>query len=299
VRRSTTQSTPEEDGNHHDEEREGGYAPPSVPGEEHVSHGDEMPPKDENMMRLVLQNIHGAPLWSSLPENNNFRESFEYTQSDVYAMTELNTHWRNLPDKDKLHERMSTWFEARHQTIAYNVTVRPKRQRQYGGVGLISTNKMSHRVMGESVDASGLGRWCSTQYRGSNGLKLRVAVAYCPHDSGGDRSVYGQHRFYYNSMGKARAPRKAFWEDLTKEVKQWINGGDQVVLMGDWNEDVREVQRKHLGPLGLVEPLVTKHGPVPTYQRGSKAIDGIFLSKSLQMSQGGYLAFGEAMLSDH
>jgi hypothetical protein len=66
-------------------------------------------------------------------------------------------------------------------------------------------------------------------------------------------------------MGKARAPRKAFWEDLTKEVKQLINGGDQVVLMGDWNEDVREVQRKHLGPLGLVEPLVTKHGPVPTY----------------------------------
>jgi hypothetical protein len=80
-----------------------------------------MPPKDENVMRLVLQNIHGAPLWSSLADNNNFRESFEYTQSDVYAMTEMNTHWRNLPHKDKLHERMVTWFEARHESIAYNL----------------------------------------------------------------------------------------------------------------------------------------------------------------------------------
>ena len=87
----------------------------------------------------------GALLWSSLADNNNFRESFEYTQLDVYAMTEMNTHWRNLPDKDKLHERMVTWFQARHESLAYNMTSRPKRLlRRYGGVGLISINKLSN-----------------------------------------------------------------------------------------------------------------------------------------------------------
>jgi hypothetical protein len=86
--------------------------------------------------------------------------SFEYTQADVYAMTGMNTHWRNLPDKDKLHERMVTWFEARHESIAYNMTTLPKRLRQYGGVGVISTNKLSNHKMGKGVDPSGLGRWC-------------------------------------------------------------------------------------------------------------------------------------------
>ena len=53
---------------------------------------------------------------------------FEYTQADVYGMTEMNSHWRNLDDNDKLHKRMSTWFEACHQSIAYNTTVRlPKK----------------------------------------------------------------------------------------------------------------------------------------------------------------------------
>jgi hypothetical protein len=94
-------------------------------------------------------------------------------------------------------------------------------------------------------------------------------------------------------------PRKAFWEDLTKAINTWLEAGDQLVVMGDWNEDVRDAQRKYMGPLGLIEPIVEKYGAAPTYQRGSKPIDGIFLSKSLQMRQGGYLAFGEAILSDH
>jgi hypothetical protein len=81
---------------------------------------------------------------------------------------------------------------------------------------------------------------------------------------------------------------------------QKVDRSDQVILMGNWNEDIREVKQKYLGPLGLTELLMKKHGPVPMYQRGSsKAIDEIFLSKSLQMRQGGYLAFGEAILSDH
>lgn len=265
-----------EEGDRHDEERSGVYVPPSDSGEQHVSHGTEMAPKDENVVRILLQNVHGLPLWSSDAANNGVREGFEYTQADIYGMTEVNVHWRNLPDKDKLHERTASWFESRHLSVAYNTTVRAKRQRQYGGVAMISTNRLSNKAMGTSIDPSGLGRWCSTQFRGKGDLKLRVVTAYCPHDSGGDQSVYGQHRFNFNALGKPRVPRKAFWEDLTEAIKQWITDGDQLVVMGDWNEDVRDVKRKHLGPLGLTEPIVDKHGPAPTDQRGSKAIDGIF-----------------------
>jgi len=52
----------------------------------------------------------------------------------------------------------------------------------------------------------------------------------------------------------------------------------------------------------LVEAIAALHGksPLPTHQRGSKAIDGIFLSPSLlEEAQGGFLDFGEATVSDH
>jgi len=52
----------------------------------------------------------------------------------------------------------------------------------------------------------------------------------------------------------------------------------------------------------LVEVIAALHGksPIPTHQRGSKVIDGIFLSLSLlEEAQGGILDFGEAMISNH
>jgi len=51
-----------------------------------------------------------------------------------------------------------------------------------------------------------------------------------------------------------------------------------------------------------VEAIASLHSPtlVPTNQRGSKAIDGIFLSKTLiSDARGGFLPFGEATISNH
>jgi len=52
----------------------------------------------------------------------------------------------------------------------------------------------------------------------------------------------------------------------------------------------------------LVEVISSLHGtsPHPTHQRGSKAIDGIYVSRSLlKAAKGGFLDFGEVMPSDH
>ena len=232
--------------------------------------------------------------------NNEVFQEFTSTEADIFATTETNVHWRLLAEEDRLHSRMSSWFQSLQMSLAYNVTQYPIAPHQYGGVGIFSIDKASHRVISRGFDSSRLGRWAWTQYRGKDGLSLRVITVYCPHDKGGDLSVYGQHRHRYHELGKPRIPRKAFWEDLLRAVQLWLQGGDQLILAGDWNEDVNVVQRKYFSALGIREVLLEKYGPAPnTFEFGSKPIDGIFMSSTLDIQQGGYLPFGEGIQSDH
>lgn len=53
-------------------------------------------------------------------------------------------------------------------------------------------NKASHQVSRKGSDKSGLGCWAWTQYQGKEGISLREVVAYCPHDKGGNLSVYNR-----------------------------------------------------------------------------------------------------------
>ena len=66
--------------------------------------------------------------------------------------------------------------------------------------------------------------------------------------------------------------------------------------MGDWNEKVvGENLRLWMKVFGLREAITSIHGqkPPPTYQRGTDAIDGIFVSPSIRVTKAGYLGFGE------
>jgi len=76
-----------------------------------------------------------------------------------------------------------------------------------------------------------------------------------------------------------------------------------VILLADMNDEVTSpTLAKFCRELNLVEAISTLHGksPLPTHQSGSKAIDGIYLSRNLlRDAQGGFLAFSEVMNSDH
>jgi len=69
------------------------------------------------------------------------------------------------------------------------------------------------------------------------------------------------------------------------------------------NEEVTApVLQKFCQDLYLVEAISTMHGrsTQPTHQCGSKAIDGIYMSRSLlKDANGGFLSFGKVMSSNH
>jgi hypothetical protein len=68
-----------------------------------------------------------------------------------------------------------------------------------------------------------------------------------------------------------------------------------VVLLADWNADVKgEKTRKYMADLGMREVLMVFHGDEGprTYNRGSKPIDGIFMTHDFYIVEGVYMPLG-------
>jgi len=99
-------------------------------------------------------------------------------------------------------------------------------------------------------------------------------------------------------------PRNTATQDLHTAIQEWQNSGDQVIILTDFNDNVTGTLARHwAASLGLVEAVSYLHTgsqPPPTFQYSSHPIDGIFVSPELLTNaQGGYLGFGEAVISDH
>jgi len=94
--------------------------------------------------------------------------------------------------------------------------------------------------MGSGCDKAKAWGWSWSRFRGKGGMALRVVSVYRPcASSGGKRTAWSQHKAYFNDQNDDRDPRKAFMEDLATEIQEWTQEGDQVIVGGDLNEEIR------------------------------------------------------------
>ncbi len=104
-------------------------------------------------------------------------------------------------------------------------------------------------------------------------------------------------------MRRFECPRDIILHDLSREMREWQDDGDHLIVLNDFNDDVTAATtRTWATQLGLVEALtwlIPGEAP-PTYQRGSHLIDGVFMAPQLlPLATGWYLSFGDAIPSDH
>ena len=101
--------------------------------------------------------------------------------------------------------------------------------------------------MGVGKDTSGPGRWTWARYRGKQGIVLRAVSIYMPSENtNGIISVPAQHKRYFQERNDGREPHQAFWDDLAQELDKWLAEGDQIIIGGDINTDVRHSTIKTL-----------------------------------------------------
>jgi hypothetical protein len=171
-----------------------------------------------------------------------------------------------------------------------------------GGTTLVTRGKVVHNIGKQGVDETGLGRWCWMQFVGKNIKSARIISDYAPHQPIIPDSVGSQHRRYFSSVERDARNVDSLWTYLSRLIQKWTEAGKSMVLLADWNVDVRwEKTRKYMADLGMREVITEFHGDAcpRTYNRGSKPIDGIFITQDLCIAQGGYIPFGMGIGSDH
>jgi hypothetical protein len=259
-----------------------------------------------NVLRIGFLNINGFPASTSHPKNKQILIIINQYRINIIGMAETNRNWNRLKEKDKWQNRTRGWWETQRTVLAFNTRDSILASDfQPGGVLLTSINKPAHRIIDTGKDAEGLGRWAWTLYRGRQDITLRIISAYrtCKTTNSGSNTTHSQQRRYMDRNNDSRCPRAAMLQDLGNELQKWRTEGNQIILMMDCNEDVNSTPMKAwLNLHGLRNSILDHHNitnnTIPTYHRGSCAIDGIFISSTINIIKGGYMPFG-AFPSDH
>ena len=270
------------------------------------SFADPMKSKQPNTIRIALQNIQLLPENSRHYKSRQLIQHIAQAELDALLMNEVGLNWRVVSADNQWVERTTGKLQGSKAVFAHNTT-EPKITDtiQYGGVGIVATQELAHRIISTGKDPTNLGRWTWIRIQGKEGHTVRIATAYRPWESPGAGTVFHQQARGLSAKADHRNPRDAMMEDLEKAIKEWKAEGDHIILGMDANEDVRDGSvHSILAGLGLREAILDKHSdksPPATHNRNTKRqpIDGIWISASLNISAGGYLPFGDACPSDH
>ena len=93
---------------------------------------------------------------------------------------------------------------------------------------------------------------------------------------------------------------ETFWRELWKDIDSWLEAGEQLIVCGDWNSNVEDDEfQTEFKKRSLIPAITRRHPNAPeTYNNGSKPIDEIFVSETLEIASCGYMAHG-IINSDH
>ena len=172
----------------------------------------------------------------------------------------------------------------------------------YGGTAItMDKNVRSHKSenSGSSKDNTCLRRWTWFRTKGKENTYTRFISAYRPCASKkGIETVWAQHQKYFRDKGILDPdPIKLFDDDLCKEIQEWLDIGDSIVLGIDMNEDVGTGklarQFKNMDLKNAVFSLHSESILPATYSKSiaRKPIDAIWVSSNLEVERAGYLPF--------
>ena len=261
--------------------------------------------KAANTVRLAVWNVNTFPLHRQSDKFKDMVQHLLQHQYDIIAINETNKNWRHISHEQRPWRTLSGVWQSSHLNFNCNTLDMTSDKCQPGGTGIISTGTNAHRIMGHGKDTTGLGRWSWTKYRGKEGLSFVVVSAYRPvANTNGDspNSTWNQHKRYFANQGKDANPREQILTDLARQIREWYREGTQIAVLMDANEFIGSAKLiAFFRQFEIYEAILSLHphkkAPA-TRCPGSITIDGVWLSRSLQISQAGYSRISDSYF-DH
>lgn len=154
------------------------------------------------------------------------------------------------------------------------------------------------------------GRWVSQKFQGKAGVTFTIISAYqvvtdTP-SKGVTTAAAQQQSFLIQEQDAITAPRVAFRRDLSRYLHSCRKQGEEILLMGDFNEQIGldlDLMQKLMEENELVDVMTAQHSTsLPTtYARGQRCLDyALSAAKVLQaVRRAGYEAFNARYPTDH
>jgi len=212
---------------------------------------------------------------------------------NLVACIELNFNW----SKVNLSANLASWLHQEERETrsitAHNTQEQDavSSKHQPGGTGMTCRSEFIQYARKASADPRGLGRWCSWQFFCNLKHVSRIVVAYrmCRSKAKGLHTIYQQQLRYIQAHNlKKCSPVELFNRDLTKQIKEWRQSGERIVLAMNVNDHPltsRFYQQLQKEQTGLEEFTHKCWGPTPPYMHisGSSPIDGGYKSSEIKI----------------
>lgn len=203
-------------------------------------HGQVPLQKPDDVIRFMFENWNSLCLGKGLKRVRDINALVKRWDADVLLGCETQYDWRALDDELQFKNLFGVGEEARY-VASNNITRKPGVREQHGGTAGMVRGRLSSYVIDTGSDTTKLGRWSWILF-GIGEVRTRVIVAYQPSkpprtSKGG--TVWDQHMNYFTPRGQIGiSPRTLFYEHLTAQLKAWKAAGEELLLFGDFNENV-------------------------------------------------------------
>ena len=248
--------------------------------------------KPDNVVRLMYENFSCLSLFVQGPKKHvkiqQLNKIITDYSVDVIAGCETRTNWRYVNKEESRFTNLFGNGQPTRGNHAHNTNDLKMKRDQWGGTCITVIGRFASYVTDIGNDSTGLGRW-SWIYVGSGGKSTLIITAYQPSKPGNltmGQTVCDQHIRYFESRGEVRHPRQMFQADLLLLIRSWKTAGDEIILMGDFNENVykgnlaRSLLHKDIRMSKLCQHMTGSRLP-STHIRGSVPIDAVFATAGI------------------
>ena len=269
--------------------------------------GDECKDKEGNIFRIYAQNVNGISLDRRGGQYDTLCQLIREVQVDVFLGQEHNLDSSQYQVRSTLHDTSKQHWQRYRLNIA-TTPIAFKAAYKPGGTFMLAVGNGTGRIISQDQDK--WGRWVSQTFQGMAGRTITMVSAYQvvtdTVKGGTTTATTQQYSLLVNEQDSLLAPRAAFRRDLKNFLTQRRNQGEELILVGDFNEDMEEDASGVLSivhQLNMVDMMGARHQQdLPaTYSRGRKCLDYGFATPTVcaALVSCGFEGFGHRFPSDH
>lgn len=270
--------------------------------------GHPLQAKHEDDLRIGCWNVNSHPTYKHSAKFRDLKDFLLNNDLDIIGMNETNKYWNKFPVEARPWKLYKGIWESIHTNFNNNINDLTPCKHQPGGTSILSVNRSAHCIESSGRDPSGLGRWSWNIYRGKEGIRLAIVSAYIPVNPSGDEGIspnatYRQHKSYLSLKHRISEPKQALLDDLKIQLKEWRNTNIQIIVLMDANDQINNTLfTQYFDDMDMKEAILSLHPSQPavaTRTPGTNTIDGIWASRSIDITKAGYTPFHPTKAFDH